>query len=163
MSGVSIGAVTDYLYGRAQAAVVGVVVNGEAALAVDGEPDAVSFGMFVVGMNEPPPDGTGVTDAIREWDGLGAQRIREDYTIPCYIDVRVPGNKQKPARDAAEAMFNTFWASISVDKTLGGLLTGGYFAELDALAYHPSNVGTVAEPGRRQLVTFGVHCRNVTT
>lgn len=160
---VSVGAATDYVYAKAQAAVVGVTVNGKPAVAIDGEPEELTFGMFVVGVTQPPPDGAAETTGTRSWMGLGAKRLEEDYILPCYIDVRSPGRVQKTPRDIALSIFNTFWASIASDLTLGGALQGGRYAEIVDFITHAGTLGTVAEPGRRQLVMFGVHCRNLTT
>lgn len=161
---VSVGAATDYLYGLAQTAVAGVTVEGQAAQAHDGWPPEPVPGMFVVGMETPPPDvGDSATHVTREWHGIGGKRLEEDYTIPCYIDVRVEGTVQKTARDLAETIFNPFWAAIAADLTLGGVLTHGRTAQVDSLTFTPGPLGSITEPGRRQLVTFGVRCMNLTT
>lgn len=154
----SIGPATDYLYGLAQQAVVGVTVNGKPVLVVDGWPSEVAFGMFAVGLSQPPPDGGDETTGSRPLSAIGNLFSDEDYTIPCFIDVRVNGTVQKAARDAAESILNAFGALL--DQRLGGILRGGP-AEIANLAYSPSNVGTAAEPGRRQLISFGVHCTNL--
>lgn len=160
----TVGAATDYIYALAQAAVAGVRVEGQPAQAHDGFPPFPVPGMFVVGLELPPPDlGDSATHVTREWYGVGGKRLEEDYTIPCYIDVRVEGTVQKTPRDAAEAIFNTFWTSLAADLTLGGILTSGRLADIADLTFQPGELGTVGEPGRRQLVTFGVHCRNLTT
>lgn len=159
----SLGAAVDYLYGLAQQAATGVTVNDEPVLVVDGEPDLVAFGMFVVGMSEPPPDLAGDITIARDWEGLPARYLVEDYTVPCYIDVRVPGGEQKTARDLAESLFNAFWALVKADLTLGGLLQGGRSAAISEVTSTSSNVGSAAEKGRRQLIRFGVHAQNLTT
>lgn len=159
----SIGAATDYLYATAQTTSSGITVNGHSVLVVDGWPHELAFGMFVIGLSAPPPDVAGDTIGTRMWEGLGARHLQEDYTIPCYIDVRVPGTTQKTARDLAESIFNPFWSAITADLTLGGALKGGRYAEITDLASTPSNVGEVGDPGRRQFIQFGVHCRSLTT
>lgn len=160
---ISIGAATDYLYTKAQTATSGLLVNGDPVLVIDGWPDEVAFGMFVIGLSSPPPDGAAETSGTRAWAALGAQRTQEDYTIPCYIDIRVAGKTQKTARDISESIFNTFWALLAADLTLGGALKGGRYAEITDFNCLPGNLGTVGEPGRRQFTTFGVHCRNLTS
>lgn len=156
----SIGPATDHLVTLAQAAVTGVTVNGQPVAVVDGQPDELTFGMFVIGLEQPPPEPAGDTTGTRMWVGLGAKRTEEDYTIPCYIDVRIPGT-QKAARDLAAQIFDAFWTGFSADLTLGGAVN--IYAEITNLTSTPSSVGTAAEPGRRQLMYFGVHCRNRTT
>lgn len=158
----SIGPATDYLYTQAQTVCAAVTVNGAQAVAVDGWPYELDWGMFVVGLSAPPPDPVGDTTGTRSWASLGQMRLQEDYTIPCYIDVRVGEATQKQVRDLTASLFDPFWALLRADLTLGGVLGEGRYAEITDLTSTPSNVGTAAEQGRRQLVTFGVHCRNLT-
>lgn len=158
---ITVGAATDYLYGLAQAAVAGVTVNGEPVLVSDGWPDELALGMFLVGLSDSPPEGSGQTSGTDGWPLLGNPgAAAEDYLIPCVIDVRISGNVQKTARDLAESMFNTFWDSFVTDRSLGDLLHGGG-ATITSIVSIPSNVGTVAEPGRRQLISFAVRCTNL--
>lgn len=159
----SIGAATDYLVNIAASAVSGMTVNGQPVVVADGEPDELTFGMFVIGLDTPPPDTSGDTAGTRAWMGLGAKRVEDDYLIPCYVDVRVAGNVQKTARDAAVGIFNAFWPLFAADLTLGGALTGGRYAEIVNYIATARSVGTVAEPGRRQFIQFAVHCRSLTT
>jgi hypothetical protein len=158
----SVGPVTDYLVAAATTAVTGTTVSGKPVTVVDGEPSILAPGMFVIGAPEPPPDGgQAETRVARAWNGLGARQVLDDYTIPCYIDVRIAGTDTKAARDAAEAIFNAFWPLLKADLTLGGALDR--ICEIPDIAAFSSNLGTVAEPGRRHLIQFGVHCRNQTT
>lgn len=159
----SIGPAIDNLVAKAQQAVAGLTVAGQPVQVVDGEPTVVSLAMFAVGLNRPPPEADAETAGERDLSPFGARFIDEDFFIPCFIDVRLPGKvTQKAVRDAAEAIFNAFAPLVSADQHLGGLLVGGGFAQIAAVTSTPSNVGTVAEPGRRQLITFGVHVTNVT-
>lgn len=156
----AIGPVTDYLVTQARQAVTGLPDTWQVS---DSLPDELTNFMFVVGVTEPPPNDSAETLEQRAWNGLGAGKLEEDFTVDCYIDVRVAGTTQKTARDKAEAAFNAFWPLLKADLTLGGLLGGGRYVEIPNLAEVPSHVGTVAEPGRRQLIRFGVHCRNLTS
>lgn len=156
----SIGPATDYLITKAQTAAVGITVSGKPVLVVDGEPSVLEPGMFVIGLRTPPPEMSGETTGTRSQSPIGNTFADEDYLIPCYIDVRVAGTVQKTARDLAAQVFDAFWAAVLSDRSLGGLFQ--YPVELGAFASVPSNVGTVAEPGRRQLITFEVHCQNLT-
>lgn len=158
----TVGPATDYLVGKAQLAVTGVTVSGQPVLVVDGEPSVLAPGMFVIGASEPPTEGSVAETVVRrDWDGLGAKRVTDEFTVPCYIDVRLAGTSAKAARDAAESIFNAFWPLIKADLTLGGALS--LFAAVNDITEQPSNLGTVAEPGRRHLIKFGVICRNQTT
>lgn len=158
---ISIGAATDALYALAQQAVNGVTVNGAAAVAVDGWPYDLQPGMFVIGLSQPPPDGLAETTGIGlRLLGINQAVFDEDYTIPCYIDVRIggTGTTQKTARDQALAIFSTFFAAFVADLTLAGAIRGP--ASVTALTATPANVGTAAEPGKRQFISFGVRCPN---
>ena len=159
----SVGAATDYLVQTATQAAVGITVEGQLVVVHDGEPATVTLGQFVIGLSDPPPQMAGDTTGTRGFMGVGAQRLEEDYTVPCYIDIRVPGTVQKTARDIAVSVFDAFWPLIRADLTLGGALKGGRYAEITEVTHMASNVGTVAEPGRRHLIAFGVHCRNLTS
>jgi hypothetical protein len=157
----TVGPATDYIFTKAQQAVTGITVSNKPVLVVDGEPSILEPGMFVIGVTDAPPDGLAETVVLREWEGLGAQHVADEFTIPCYIDVRIAGTDMKAARDAAEAIFNAFWPLLKADLTFGGILSVD--AGIAELSEHPGNTGTVAEPGRRHLIKFGVHCRNQTT
>lgn len=159
----SVGAATDQLVTLATTAVTGITVNGDPVLVSDGQPDELAFGMFIIGLSQPPPENLGDTTGTRSWASLGALHLEEDYTIPCCIDVRVAGKVQKTARDLVEQVFNAFWTLFAADLTLAGALKGGRWAEIVNLTFTPANVGSTAEPGRRQLADFGVHCRNLTS
>lgn len=159
----SIGPATDYLVATARTAVTGLTLpNSDKWQVIDGGPSGLTNFMFVVGVTEPPPDGHAETAVTREWKGLGRQTLEEDYTIPCYIDARLGGTDQKAVRDIAETAFNAFWPLLKADMSLGGALHEGRSADIEALAERPENLGTVAEPARRLLLLFGVHCRNLT-
>jgi hypothetical protein len=157
------GPIIDYLVTLATNASVGIVVDSEAVQVVDGWPAALSPAMFIVGLSSPPPDTTdGDVLTAREWSEFGNGTINEDLAIPCLIDIRVGGVVQKTPRDVAESVFNNFWALIAADTSLGHRLLGGpYDAAITDVRSTPSNVGTVAEPGRRQLIAFAVSCRNL--
>lgn len=153
----SIGPATDYIVGLATQAVVGVTVNGEPVQVVDGSPDVLEMGSFVVGLSEPPPNVIGETASTRARLTAEVGLSSDTYLIPCYIDIRIGGRSQKAARDIAERVFNAFWTGLIADLSLGGALRNGT-AELTEITAVPGNVGTAAEPGRRQLLSFGVTC-----
>lgn len=153
----TVGPATDYLVAAATSAVSGITAGGKAFTVVDGEPGQLTGPMFLIGQATVAPDVSGDVRVSRQWADMGDFWVDEDYTIPCAIDARVGGTVLKTARDAVEAVFNAFWAYLLVDLTLGGILAPGHRAEVTELTFTPSNVGTVAEPGRRYLASFGVH------
>jgi hypothetical protein len=149
------GPVVDYLVTKAGTAIAGL--PDEWAVS-DGEAREVGNFMFVVGVNEPPADGgTAQVTAARSYVSLGAQKIEQDLTFPCYIDARVSevdATSQKAARDKAESAFNAFWPLLKADLTFGGLLAVD--AAIPTVTGEPRPVGTAAEPGRRFLIKFDV-------
>lgn len=159
----SVGPVTDYLFATAQTAVAAITVRNLPVQVVDGPPRELTPGMFFVGITDSHPEVQGSTTVVRRLLGVGAKRVEDEFTVPCLIDVRMPGNDQKAARDAAESIFNAFWPLVAADLTLGGTLHEGRIAEISEITETPALLGTVAEPGRQQLIAFGVHCRDVTT
>jgi hypothetical protein len=56
---------------------------------------------------------------------LGGERIEEDYTLPCFVHVILDGSVQKPARDAAIALFDGIVRVVHADPTLGGISREG--------------------------------------
>lgn len=156
---ITIGAATDYIYSLAQQAVAGVTV--EKAVAVDGWATTLYPIMFHVGLSQPPDNPIGDSTSSRSWAALGAAAVQEDFTVPACIDVRMTGT-QKQVRDIAEGLFDSFWTLLATDLTLDGLLKEGRYAEITDLTSTPSNVGTATQNGRRQLISFGVHCQNLT-
>lgn len=158
----TVGPATDNIVAKAEQAAADFTVSGHPVLVVDGEPSVLMPGMFVIGASEPPTEGTIAETAVRrDWDGVGAKRVADEFTVPCYIDVRIAGTSAKDARDAAEAIFNAFWQLYAADPLLGGVLNR--VSAVPDITEQPSNTGTVAEPGRRHLIKFGVLCRNQTT
>lgn len=158
----TVGPATDYLYGLAQDActALDVTVNGQtvAAVAVDGEPRDEEFAMFVVGVESPDTAGSG------RWTGaapiLGGASASEDYTIPCYIDVRLFVDDLKTVRDIACSLFDTFWNALMADRSLGGNLVGGG-AVIGDVNPSTNRVGTTGEPGQRYFLGFSVRCTDL--
>lgn len=170
----TIGDTTDRLYALAQTAVASVTVGGQPMVAVDGVPTELVPGMFVVGLAEPPSEAGVTADtsgsglALRTM-GIGGLQFAEDYTIPAYIDIRIPGETvQKTARDQALAVFAAFWALFVADMdptvtgSLASILPGGR-PEIGQVISTPGNLGTATEPGRRHFISFGVRCTGLHT
>lgn len=150
----------DYLLGLAEQAVQGIRVNNKPVVAVDGWPTDIALGMFVIGLDQPAEEGqatatigTGLLLAT-----IGVQDVGENYTIPCYIDVR-GHDTQKQVRDLTSQIFEAFWPLFAADFSLGGLLEGGLASVVD-IRSTPLLAGTAPEGGRRQLLTFGIRCTN---
>lgn len=161
----TIGPATDYLYGLAQKACAGVTasLDGQAvaAQAVDGWPHELAPLMFVVGIDQPPPQVGGATTGSLIAPLMGTPSGQEDYQVPCYIDALVPDTTvQKTPRDLVASIFNPFWNALMTDRSLGGLLQGGG-AQIVNVNSIPMNTGTAAVPGRRQLMTFSVRCTDL--
>jgi hypothetical protein len=152
----TIGPATDYLYGLAADACTAQSVG----VAVDGEPNTLELAMFVVGLDNPPPELSGET----RWTGtspiLGGESAAEDYLIPCYIDVRQAADDQKTVRDIACGLFNEFWNALMADRSLGGVLAGGGAVVVNVTGT-PRRVGTAAENGQRFFITFAVRCTDL--
>lgn len=157
----TIGPVTDYLYTLAQSSVAGVIVNGKPAVAFDGEPNELTFGMFVIGISQPPPNQQGDTASQGlPLVTLGVQVVGEDYTVPFYIDFRMAGQVQKTVRDLTLGVFAAFCSQFLTDMEDS---TKPLYRALPSLAPFTAtaqSVGTASEPGVRYLISGGVRCRN---
>ena len=161
----SVGAATDRLVVLAQQSTSGVTVNGEPMVAWDGWPTSLDFGMFIIGLSQPPGDLNEPDPAITQaqhWAGLGQMRVDEDYLIPCCIDARGLCT-QKEARDIAISVFDTFGGLFVADLTLAGALKSPGMAEVQGITHNQLPVGTASERAYRHLISFGVHCTNRTT
>lgn len=124
--GTSIGKAIDWLVATLP---VPVQETDSAAIVADGWPliDAASY--VVIGAEDP--DIAPVVDGKQQQLILGMGSTDEDYNIPCYVWVKRPGPAFKPARDAAIALFDTVAHTIASDRTLGGALLGGRFAQIE--------------------------------
>lgn len=159
MSGISFGPVTDYIFTNfVQPAVAGVTINGQAAVAVDGWPGPIVWGMFVLGLSDPPPQIAGRNDGTQMWSVLGGPIVTEDFTVPAYIDIYSGLGTQKGARDEAEGIFNAFWSLLAADRGLGSpsLIPGGVLT-IATITSTPMTVGTITEATHRQLISFNLH------
>lgn len=166
-SRISVGAAIDYLVAHIATAVASLTVGGQVVTVHDGWPDNVTNADVVVGLSQPPPEGDVAPIPLsrsRLTLGGGVWYGQEQYAVPCYIDARVgvigQANPQKYARDQAEAVFTAIEAALEVDPSFGGLINGGQGLVSDVAATAAS-VGTVADPGRRWLISFTVNVSNV--
>ena len=118
--GTSVGAAIDYIVATLTPAVIAIDAT---AVVVDNDPTFSSTSMVVIGRTEP--ENAMAADGSQMIINLGAQERQEDYNIPCFISVYRQGPAQKPARDAAIALFDATAHLIAADVTLGGLLRKG--------------------------------------
>lgn len=160
----AIGPCVEYLVVQAEAAVVGVNVNGHPVTVSDGPYRTAADGMFVIGLAEPVAAGGPARPVTVQRNAITfglPMNLSEQIDIPCFIDFRQPGT-QKQVRDAAETAFNAFNNRLLTDPSAGGLISGG-MAFVTAVEASPQLVGTVAEPGRRYFISFTVRCTDITT
>lgn len=154
--GSSIGPAFTYLLANLPAALMAV---DSSAAVFDGWPtDRSTANQFVIGRSGPANE----TSAVAGVDALtilGAGRVDEDYEIPCYIQTYVGGDNQAEARNAALVLWDAFMHFLSLDRTLGGALTTGGWAEIGHIQIEATPEENV-ESGRFCLMTFSIHCKN---
>ena len=156
--GTSVGAAIDYIVANLTPAVIAV---DPAAIVVDNDPMFSSYSMVVVGRTDPENAMAG--DGSQMIINLGASERQEDYVIPCYVSVYRPGPQQKPARDAAIALFDATAHLIAADVTLGGLLRKGRRAEIARMQLvqtRDSNDTGDAGSMRLAIIVFDIHVTN---
>jgi len=161
--GVSIGAAIDYLMtGSNPGGTLGAALTAVDATALlsDNDPTLTSQSMVYIGRTDP--DNANAATGSRQFIVLGAGRSQEDYIIPCFISVNRPGPAQKPARDAALALFDVIAHFVQLDLTLGGVLTQGRFANISELTLTQTRDDADTAGGAMQVawVMFGIHCTN---
>ena len=154
--GVSIGAAIDYLVAGLVAPLVAV---DPAAVVIDGEMVLGQESQSMVYIGKRDPSVTSAADGMEEILVLGAGRVQEDYEIPCVVWASRPGPAMKPARDAAIAMFDAVAHFLASDRTLGGLLLQGRFAEFSTVSLDQVVAG---DAGALRVVwlSFSIHVRN---
>jgi hypothetical protein len=156
--GTSIGAAIDYVVSALQPAVLAIDSN---ALVVDNYPTYTSKTMVFIGRTSPN-DANAVSGA-QQIVTVGANRQEEQYVIPCYISVYRPGPAQKPARDAALAMFDAVAHLIATDRTLGGVLLMGRYAQIENFVLEQTiDAEDAGESGtlRTAWISFNINAKN---
>lgn len=156
--GTSIGAAIDYLVAGlpARLALIEPMV-----IVADNWPDKESRSFVVIGHTSP--DSGAAADGEDQYLELGALRVEESYSIACYVDVIRNGPAQKPARDAAIALFDGVVAFVHADMTLGGLITRGRFAMASKVQLSQTqDVTDTGEAGllRRAVISFEIAVHN---
>lgn len=152
--GTSIAAAIDYLVSGLATPLTSA---DSAAVVVDGIATKMSESMVFIG--KAGPDSATAQTGSQALLVLGAGRAQEDYEIPCFAYAYRPGPTVKTARDAAVLLFDTVAHFVAADRTFGGLLLQGRFAEI-------SNVELVQdvddETGATRIVwlSFSIHVRN---
>lgn len=158
--GTSIGQGIDYLLATLPPLLLAV---DSTSVVVDNFPTVSSQSMVFIG-RQGPDDGQAASET-RQFLVLGAGRVEEDYLIPCYIEVTRPGPEQKPARDAALALFDAF-AHLMVSEagmTFGGVLQQGRIAQVRSVSLVQTRDGEDAGQSgtlRMAWVTFEIHVLN---
>lgn len=156
--GTSMGAAIDYLVSTLPTLITAV---DSSAVVVDNDPSVSSQSMVVIGRTEP--ENALAADGSQLIVALGAGRREEEYLIPCFVSVYRQGPAQKPARDAALALFDVVAHLVAVDPTLGGVLLQGRSAYIDkAQLVQTRDSADTGESGalRLALVAFDIHCKN---
>lgn len=150
----------DYLLAQFPAVVAAVDTNG---IVSEGFPTFVPpppAPILVVGMAHPL-DAT-ASEQTRQYLALGSGSVEEDFTIPCYIDTAISGiDEQSNARRKSLLVFDGVVDLIRSDLTLGGNLKRGRFAEITDILLIATRDEEEAATGRRSIVGFRVHCRNL--
>ena len=150
----------DYLLSGLPAVVAAVDANGVVS---EGFPTFVPpppAPILVVGMAHPL-DAT-AADETRQYMALGSGVVEEDFTIPCYIDVAISGiDEQTNARRKACLIFDGVVDFVRADLSLGGVLRRGRFAEITDILLIATRDEEEAATGRRSIIGFRVHCRNL--
>ena len=159
--GTSVGAAIDYIVANLTPAVTAI---DSTAVVVDNDPSFSSQSMVVIGRTEPENAMAG--DGAQMIINLGAQERQEDYNIPCFISVSRQGPAQKPARDAAIALFDATAHLIAADVTLGNLLRKGRRAEIARMQLvqtRDSNDTGDSGAMRLAIIVFDIHVANTYT
>ena len=156
--GTSVGAAIDYIVATLTPAVLAVDAT---AIVVDNDPMFSSSSIVVIGRTDPENAMAG--DGSQMIVSLGALERQEDYVIPCFISVYRQGPAQKPARDAAIALFDATAHMIAADVTLGNLLRKGRRAEIARMQLvqtRDSNDTGDAGAMRLAIIVFDIHVMN---
>lgn len=155
--GTAIGAVIDYCVTGLPAALKPI---DDQVLVFDNWPTDKSHSWVVIG-HQGYESGE-AADADAAWYDIGAQRIEETFTVPCFIDVFRDGPAQKPARDAAIALYDGVVKFLAADPTLGGALLRGRVAIASHLQLRQTEDSDDTGSGglRRALLSFHLACKN---
>jgi hypothetical protein len=162
--GVSIGQAIDYLCTGSSTAgstlLAALTAVDSTVVLADNEPMAASQSMVFIGRADP--GNAEAATGTRQYMVLGAGRSEESYIIPCFISVSRPGPAQKPARDAAIALFDAVAHFVQADLTLGGVLLQGRYAQISqvTLTQTLDENDTGGGAYRAAWVSFDIHCTN---
>ena len=156
--GTSLGGAIDYLVAALPTLLTAV---DSTALVVDNYPTKTSQAMVIIGRSDP--DSAMAGDGTQMIVQLGAGRREESYSIPCFISVYRPGPTQKPARDAAIALFDVVAHLVAADPSLGSLLQLGrmaYIERMQLVQTRDSEDAGGAGSMRLALLSFDIHVSN---
>jgi len=163
--GISVGAAIDYLVSGTSPS-LGLTLSAmlasvdSTALLSDNDPSQFSQSMVFIGRADPSNAEAGT--GSRQYIELGAGRSQEDYSIPCYISVTRDGPAQKPARDAAIALFDVVAKFVHSDLTLGGVLLQGRSAYISSVTLTQTRDETDTAGGALRVawLMFYIHASN---
>lgn len=156
--GTSIAGAFAYLLDPAKLQAALTAVDAQAKV-FDGWPlDRSAPHQFVVGRSGPG-DETAAAQGTTVLLTLGAGRINEDYEIPCYIQTFAGGTNQAEARSAALVMWDAFQLWLAADRSLGGALAYGGYAQVARVNIDATPVENT-DSGRFCLLTFTIRCTN---
>lgn len=156
MSTSAIGPVFTYLIANLPGVVQAVY---PAVVVADGWVTDVGDDMLIIGSSGPDtPESDQATHLYQE---LGAQRVEEQFEIPCYIDCWVGGSDQSEARNRALAIFNAVVTFVRSDLTFGGALLSGRWGQITNIRMEHTRDITEAQSGRRWTISFSISCKNL--
>ncbi len=173
--GTSIGRAIDYLVtGTATLAPADSDVLGKTlgqlltavasnAILADNAADTESEAMVLIGRKDVLSGET--AQGSQSVIVLGAGRSEEDYVIPCCILVYADGPLQKPSRDIALGLFDAVAHFVAADRTFGGVLTNGRYAQIEQVLLQQTEDIADTKGGAMRLayLTFDIHCANLYT
>lgn len=153
--GTSIGPAFSYLLANLPAALQAVNTNAQVfdSWATDENCPA----QFVIGRSQPNESSMMV--GSNDLQILGAGRVDEDYEIPCYLLTFAGGTNQAEARSSAVALWDAWVHFLASDRTLGGAISQGGWAQVARINYDGTPPENAAQ-GRFCLITFTLRIRN---
>lgn len=117
----------------------------------------VTSSLLAIGREAPQL--AGVADSLQQFKVLGRTRIDEEWVLPNFI--RALGGNQSAARLLAFELFGAVVDFLRDDPMLGGLIQGGYFAQVSHVAYtQPQDAADFAGDLWTATVGFGIDLPN---
>lgn len=130
------------------------------AIVADNLPPFRTQSLVNIGRSSPASaDSTHGTDIYAV---MGAQRITEDFELNGYLQCEQPGPSQKPARDAAAALWDGFAGWLHGDPTLNLILQQGRIAQFSSVQFYQTSDDEDAAGGALRIAgfQFSIHIQN---